>query len=335
MDRGASFAAIGIGGGGNFDVMKTDLSTGEVSRFTQHFSMDESVYESPDGEWAIVQTLRTSDRMDVFGLVPRPTFVSLGVAQGIGHYRNQQIGVDGSDLERGSDRRRFYGLTLLDKYGDRARTAEEGYVGQDLTVAPDNLTEYNQFGSVGWHPSSTRIVFWEQRDPALVEEGAIQGRLRILTFTSRSPTVPVAPFTPDASWAQSLDENLVVPELAMEGTVLGAASGYAEISFDENPEETGGIVLNGFLDVTYVDYSDDGRHVLNGSENVDYSLVNGANWDADVTVSGCTPGSFTAESVLLFARDIGSGVVRAELGTRVIEQDLALGLPTGVPGELQ
>ena len=151
MDRGASFAAIGIGGGGNFDVMKTDLSTGEVSRFTQHFSMDESVYESPDGEWAIVQTLRTSDRMDVFGLVPRPTFVSLGVAQGIGHYRNQQIGVDGSDLERGSDRRRFYGLTLPDKYGDRARTAEEGYVGQDLTVAPDNLTEYNQFGSVGWH----------------------------------------------------------------------------------------------------------------------------------------------------------------------------------------
>ena len=58
MDRGASFATIGIGGGGNFDVIKTDLSTGEVSRFTQHFSMDESVYESPDGEWAIVQTLR-------------------------------------------------------------------------------------------------------------------------------------------------------------------------------------------------------------------------------------------------------------------------------------
>lgn len=335
MDRGASFTAIGIGGGGNFDVMKTDLSTGKVSRFTKHFSMDESVYESPDGEWAIVQTLRTSDRMDVFGLVPRPTFVSLGVAQGIGHYRNQQVGVDGSDLERGSDRRRFYGLTLLDKYGDRARSAEDGYVGQDLTVAPDNLTEYNQHGSVGWHPGSTGIVFWEQRNPALVEEGEIQGRLRKLTFTSRTPTVPVAPFTPDAHWAQPLDENLVAPELAMEGSVLGAASGHAEISFAENPDETGGMALNGFIDVTYVDYSDDGLHVLNGTETVAYSLVNGANWNADVTVSGCSEGSFSAQNVLVFPREMGSGIIRAELGARVIEQDLSLGLPTGVPGELQ
>ncbi len=335
MDRGASFAAIGIGGGGNFDVMKTDLSTGEVSRFTQHFSMDESVYESPDGEWAIVQTLRTSDRMDVFGLVPRPTLVSLGVAQGIGHYRNQQLDFEGSELEAGVDRRRFYGLTLLDKYGDRARSAEEGYVGQDLTVAPDNFTEYNQHGSVGWHPGSNKIVFWEQRDPALVEEGEIQGRLRKLTFTSRTPTVPVAPFTPDASWAQPLDENLVAPELATEGTVLGAASGYAEISFAEDPNEPGSMVLNGFIDVTYVDYSDDGLHVLNGTETVDYSFVNGASWNADVSVTGCTQGSFSADNVLVFPRDIGSGIIRAELGSRVIEQDLALGLPTGVPGELQ
>ena len=335
MDRGASFTAISTGGGGNFDVMKTDLSTGEVSRFTQHYSMDESVYESPDGEWAIVQTLRTSDRMDVFGLVPRPTFVSLGVAQGVGHYRNQQIGVEGSDAQRGSDRRRFYGLTLLDKYGDRARSAEEGYVGQDLTVAPDNLTEYNQFGSVGWHPSSTKVVFWEQRDPALVAEGEIQGRLRKLVFTSRTPTVPVAPFTPDAAWAQPLDDNLSPPELAMQGNVLGAVSGHAEINFSENPDEAGGMALNGFLDVTYVNFSDDGRHVLNGTETVDYSLVNGAHWTADVAVSGCQRGYFRADNVLLFARDIGSGTVRAKLGSRVIEQDLALGLPTGVPGELR
>jgi hypothetical protein len=273
--------------------------------------------------------------MDVFGLVPRPTFVSLGVAQGIGHYRNQQVGVDGSDLERGSDRRRFYGLTLLDKYGDRARSAEEGYVGQDLTVAPDNLTEYNQFGSVGWHPSSTRIVFWEQRDPALVEEGDVQGRLRKLTFTSRTATAPVEPYTPDAAWAQSLDENLVVPDIAMEGAVLGAVSGHADIRFADNPAEDGGIVLNGYLDVTYVNFSDDGRHVLNGIEVVEYSLVNGANWNADVAVTGCTEGSFSAEDVLVFPRDMGSGIIRAELGSRVIEQDLALGLPTGVPGELQ
>lgn len=326
MDGGRSFGTVGVGAGGNFDVLKTDLATGEVSRFTKHFSYDEANYESPNGEWVIVQTNRTTERMDVFGLVPRPFFTDFGVARSIGYYRNQVI-------DPPAERRRYYGLTLLDKYGDRARLPEEGYVGQDLTVAPDNITTYNQFKKVSWHKDSTRIVFWEQKDPELLALGEQHGRLRLLEFTSLSPTTPLVPFTPDPTWAQPLDENFVPPEYAQEGTVAGAVSGYAEVSYYENSTDPGGMAINGHIDVTYVNYSEDGKSVLNGTENVDYSLASGTTWDADVTVTGCNQGSFKTTDVTLFVQSIGSGTIRAELNGRVIEEDIGTGLPTGVPGE--
>lgn len=35
------------------------------------------------------------------------------------------------------DARRFYDLPMVDRYGDRARLPEDGYTGQNITVAKD------------------------------------------------------------------------------------------------------------------------------------------------------------------------------------------------------
>jgi hypothetical protein len=89
---------------------------------------------------------------------------------------------------------------MLDKYGDRARLPEDGYTGQNLSVAEDDLTEYSHFGNFTWHKSSTKGIFWEQKDHFKLKEGEQRGRLRMIRFTSRKPTQPLKVFTPDLKY---------------------------------------------------------------------------------------------------------------------------------------
>ena len=64
--------------------------------------------------------------MDAFGLIPRPLIAGLPQAAGVSYQRN-------AEFEKGNYKAtRFYGLTMTDNNGDRARLPEEGYTGINI-----------------------------------------------------------------------------------------------------------------------------------------------------------------------------------------------------------
>nr|WP_295923046.1 hypothetical protein [uncultured Dyadobacter sp.] len=310
---------------GNFDIAKIDLTSGEVSRFTRHFSYDEGVYPSPDGKWVIFQTHRHTTRMDAFSLIPRPLVANNALAPGIAEWRNEEI-------EGFRDARRYYGLTMTDQYGDRARLPEEGYTGQNLTTASDNLSEYNHFGNLTWHPSSTRGIFWEQKDPRKVKKGEQMGRLRMITFPSRKPTSPLKIVTPTINWATNLaDIKPLDNAQRTDGKLVGLVSGHADIT-TQKPASAGEPSV---FKIEYVNFSDDGDYILNGSETIVPASFYDAIWNADIRVTGKQKGYLKVDNVKFYVNKRGSGTIRTQLGDRKIEIDLSKGLPTGVPNELR
>lgn len=334
-DMGRYLSTITTFEANNYDICKIDLKTGEVSRFTRHFSYDEGVYPSPDGKWMIFQSQRHHNRMDAFGLVPRPLIAGTTLAAGVAEYRNQWILPNREGKDGNGRHRRFYGLTMTDQYGDRDRLPSQGYTGQNLTVAKDNLTEYNHFGNFAWHKSSTKGVFWEQKDHWLLKEGEQLGRLRLIKFTSRKPTAPLSVYTPDLEWAPKLENlkpmNMNIPSA---GKLLGKVAGYANISIDSTDAK------EPMFKIEYFNFTDDGEYVLNGSErrNLESSkdiFSRNSRWDADIKVSGKHTGFLKAEDVRFYATKIGSGKIKAALDKYKVDVDLAKGLPTGVEGQLR
>ena len=327
-EMGKSLMTISSFEANNYDLAKIDLSTGKVSRFTRHYSYDEGVYPSPDGNWIIFQTHRHTQRMDAFSLVPRPLIAGEIIGAGMAEYRNQWVApIKNPD----GDRRRFYGLTMLDKYGDRTRLSEDGYTGQNLSVADDDISLYTHFGNLTWHKSSTRGIFWEQKDPWQTKEGEQRGRLRMIRFTSRKPTEPLKVTVPDLQWATKLEDfqraDISFPS---EGKLLGKVSGYAQIGIDSTN------INEPMFRIEYHDFADDGEYILNGFEKrTTGSYFNGSHWFADVEVSGKRSGFLKADDVRLYFNKIGSGTIHAKLGEHEVKVDLAKGLPTGVPGELR
>lgn len=326
-DRGRSLICSSLFEGNNFDLAKIDLTTGEVTRLTKHFSYDEGTYPSPDGKWVIFQTHRQTTRMDVFGLIPRPLIAGLPQVPGVADQRN-------AEFEGFEPVKRFYGLSMVDQYGDRARLPEDGYTGQDLTTAKDNFTVYNHFGNLTWDPTSTHGVFWEQKDPKQEKPGEQRGRLRMIRFTSRKPSTPLTPFSPEMKWATNL-KDIKWPDMTMpeQGTLKGKVSGYAEISTVKPAEGTPGEPRRV---IKYFNFSDDGVYILNGNESSTTGpFGREVSWDADIQVSGKRKGFLKAQNVKLRITSKSSGTIEAELGKRTISVDLARGLPTGVPGVLR
>ncbi len=335
-DMGRYLSTITTFEANNYDICKIDLKTGDVSRFTRHFSYDEGVYPSPDGKWIIFQTQRHHNRMDAFGLIPRPLIAGTSLSAGVAEYRNQWIAPHREGKDGNGRHRRFYGLTMTDQFGDRNRLPEKGYTGQNLTVAKDNLSEYNHFGNFAWHKSSTKGIFWEQKDHWQLKEGEQLGRLRLIKFISRKPTNPLPVYTPTLDWALKLEDlkPMVNTKIPTEGILKGKVSGYANISLDtSNPKEP-------MFKIEYFNFTDDGEYVLNGNEkrnapNPNDPFSRTSHWFADLKVSGKHKGFLKVDNVWFYPDKIGSGTINAQLDNRKVDVDLAKGLPTGVPGELR
>lgn len=329
-DGGKSLINLALFESSNYDLAKIDLTNGNISRLTKHFSYDEGTYPSPDGEWFIFQTHRHTSRMDAFGLIPRPLIAGLPQAAGVSYQRN-------AEFETGNYKAtRFYGLTMTDKYGDRARLPEEGYTGINIMTDKDDSKLYNHLGNFAWHPSSTRGFFWEQKDPSTVKLGELSGRLRFIKFTSRKPSKPVPIVVPDLKWATDLkDFKWPTSNYPEQGILKGNVSGFAEISMvkpaqgsDDEPRRV----------IKYVDFTDDGEYILNGMESSTLRLGGydkPVSWEADIKVSGKHTGYLLVKDVKFRITSMSSGIIQAQLDNHKIEVDLSKGLPTGVPGKLR
>ena len=73
----------------NYDSVKLDLATGEITRLTSDPEYDEDLDISSDGQWVVTASFRNYERMSVFSLVPRPPIVDAALRGPIALLRNQ------------------------------------------------------------------------------------------------------------------------------------------------------------------------------------------------------------------------------------------------------
>ena len=125
-----------------------------------------------------------------------------------------------------------------------------------------------------------------------------------------------------------------------EGVIQGKVSGQVKVSYrpNPNPGPWPSMAHTGLIEVEYVDYSDDGQVILNGTESaLPYNQLGATNWKADLRVTGCQEGYLVADAEMYSLRPSppGRGLVKSKFGDREVEVDLSKGLPTGVPGKLK
>lgn len=320
---------------GNWDLIKVDVATGEIKRLTQHVSTDEVSIESPDGEWFVVSSTRPIERMVAFAELRRPPLGSIATAAGIQALRLELV-----DRPCCNNHDRFWHNIMIDRHGDRGfNNNGTGYIGQDLSNAPENFNEWAPEQGMSWKSDSTAFIWIEQRRHAL---GGGR-RLQRATFTSRAPTTPLTPLTPEATWAQTFDQPggpQYPPTYEASGRVNGQVSGFATLSYTNAEGAT--LPSNGFVTVEYSNYSDDGRVFLNGAEEMVADLFgpNGTSWDADLKGHGCRQQSLKTSNMELHAPfglmtvPVFKGLAQSVNEGSVIEVDLEDGLPTGEPGVL-
>ncbi len=254
----------------NYDSVKLDLETGEITRLTSDPEYDEDVHISPDGQWVVTASFRNYQRMSVFSLVPRPPIIDAALRGPIALLRNE-------------NERRFFDLWLL-PFG---RADEDAEIAQQI-LDDDEVNElsFNTRGQGRWSGDGTQFVFVEEDARALGT-----ARLKHATFTSRQPATPVPIVaSPEPTWAPPVSDVLSPTEITL-GTLQGPASGRAEVDFELQLAPLSGMVD---MEVTYVDYSADGCSFLNGTEAVTVDVV-AYTWTADLEVTGCHVGSLVAD----------------------------------------
>jgi hypothetical protein len=290
---GRSALGIFLEESGNVDLYATDLRTGASTRLTRDVSYTDPSKLSPDDRWLVYMNPRQSDRhMYYAGLRGIPPLVDL-----------LTLPVETCCYNNGN--RRFFQPYLL-----AADDTREDDPGQQLDAgpgAPGSPSDPNWNGRAdpAWSPDGTQVVYWQALVtapacggdnplpcPESTEPGGRRTRLMIATLTGRAPhphaplsPVPDAvpwgiPYRPGEPWPA---RGHVRPGKYM---LKGRASGRAEIEI----RATGGAIS--FVSARYRDFSNDGRHVIDGAERVERGPVpREFVWHSDIQASGAQQGT--------------------------------------------
>jgi hypothetical protein len=121
----------------------------------------------------------------------------------------------------------------------------------------------------------------------------------IARLTSRDPLPvadePIAPVPDDVPWGTPYEPGTPIPVRAHPPagsyTLEGEVFGEAEVEITWNPDNTAISTVS----VSYANYSDDGYHVLDGTESVTRrtpsTFVSELDWHSDLRQTGCTTGT--------------------------------------------
>jgi hypothetical protein len=147
------------------------------------------------------------------------------------------------------------------------------------------------------------------------EPGGRNSRVMIARFPTLHKSKAIAPKpisnNAGASWAIPYTQGQALP--TEQGiptgtyTVVGPVRGYATVQITENSSDTG----YQSVAATYYNYSQDGTHVINGTESIQNDATPGnVTWNEDLALSGhetgtkvTSPGGFTLGLSVLFSND--------------------------------
>jgi hypothetical protein len=254
----------------NYDVFRVDLATGERKRVTHDIEWNEGTVTSPDGSSFVNGSSRGRARMASYAQVPRPPFADFGVYV-----------LTGRHALGGNNRRCLLEPWLLDADGQSGE-----YFGQP--VNPDNDPGWGSHGPGSWSMDGIRYTFWERN---YADAPEVESRIAVAMLPARAASpAPQVPLTPRPTWATPHGEWKGALNKVGVFLVRGKHSGTALLTLTGvNPNTTGASVV-------YVNYSDDGEHVLNGSENSinPFTLMQG-NWITNLRVSGKHSGSLETQ----------------------------------------
>ncbi|MCX4844513.1 hypothetical protein [Streptomyces sp. NBC_00893] len=255
----------------NPDDFLFDLETGHKTRLTYANDYDEDLEFSPDGRRYVVGSGRGSDIFAALSQVTRPNFIGPGLQPVFTTRFNQR-------RERPD---------LLEPWLVRSGSEEKGELGEPLAPGASD-SGWDSRMKNHWSPDSTKVAFWQQN-----MKDATESRMLIADVGDRpSNPLPVRT-TPDPDWADPL-KNYVPETFSPTESRPGHASGSVTIEehqHPDNPELT-------TLKVTYDNFSDDGKSVINGTEQADYTpggVVGTVHYTAGLTMSGAHEGTLTAD----------------------------------------
>lgn len=255
-DGGRSAIVVGEPTYGNADMLKVDLATGTYTRLTGDADWDEDGAVSPNGKHLVVASWRGMNRLAALNLMPlsRPFAVyPMGALIAI-YYVSSHQGF-ACDLQP----------WLLDAAGDKEGTL----MGQPLAPykGGNDIIGNNLAGVSFWSPDSTRVIVQERQLSAIPatsndyvkQKGTSPNRL-LIARVSKTPS-GIAPSAPVSvgNWSKSPQEFLGGFALPGVYVINGDHSGNAVLTIVGN-------VAAGQSTVQYNNFSNDGKHFLNGTE---------------------------------------------------------------------
>lgn len=296
---GKSAVGMGIPEAGAVDMYITDLKSGASRRLTSAPGYADPILMSPDDKWFVVFDNRGVERHMYYaamqGVPPVTDMLTLMVklSDNFG-YRNGE--------------RRFFQPYLIDSWGDRGT-----YQGQRLNPGPGTPgspsdPNWNARADPAWSPDGTNVVYWQALVtapacgganplpcPTSTEPGGRHSRLMIAHLPDRKPLRlgrVARPGKITVPWGvrykagDDMPVRMGVPEGKF--TMTGAKGGSAEVEI----RKTAGRVT--YVSATYSGYTEDGEHVIDGSESARMEMQGGKPrivWHSDMRSSGKQTGT--------------------------------------------
>jgi hypothetical protein len=276
----------------SIDAWATSLATGRSVPLTNHAEYTDPMFMSPNGRWMINEEVAGSGRLDFIsamqGIPPITDLLTTAYVSGI---RNNQ-------------NRRFFLPWLVSPA-----------TGQSEQINAGGDPNWNAAADPVWLADSNGVVWAENlacganptphQCAASSEPGGRNSRVMIARFPTLPPSKALVPApisnTAPAKWAVPYTGQTLAPSVpflpAGTYTIKGHARGFATVVVTDNSAGTG--IQS--IQATYYDYSQDGRHVINGTESVQNDSTPGnVTWNEGLTLSGrqqgtkvTSPGGFT------------------------------------------
>lgn len=284
----------------SIDAWATDLATGQSRPLTDHAEYTDPNFMSPNGKWLLSEQVKGAGRLGfISGMEGIPPITDLlpttGYVAGI----------------RNDANRRFFLPWLVSPARDQSEQINAG-----------GDPNWNAAADPVWLADSTAVVWAENlacganpsphQCPDSTEPGGRNSRVMIARFPTLPPSkaIPPAPIsnTAPASWAipYTQGQSLPIPPTIPTGryTIVGPVRGYASVVITDKSSGSG----YQSIQATYYRYSQDGRHVIDGTESAAYDATPGnVTWNEDLTLSGLSrgtkltsPGGFTLGLSVLF-----------------------------------